>query len=519
MGLKGPGGVWAAPTFDLFDQMRVTDRQLLVLPQPLNISSNSRNIYLAPLFFLNGWNGYKYWGIFTPYPVVEPPELPELYENPCVVASNDGWNWSVPAGMNNPMAPSPGGQANNADPSLVMSPDGKTLYVLWLSQHNVSGHSQIKISESTDGINWSAPMAIIDLPESNAAAANTLYTPCTWFNGTNWKLIVHNRATGSPAVTQVATTSGSSIYSGWGEFSIVTMVHPPDGDWWHSHFQRIADGRILGVSTDGNEKGGDIWFAESLDDGMTFHVRQISKESGYYRSAICITQDYAGSYGMNLFIGRLWGRGFQMLREDWRPGLEAQCRNKALSALVTGAADGKFVFLDNFNRVNGAVGFPVIGSAMAVDVGSLVVRAKQLAFDTAGNNRGLITCPSVDYSVQATLVSGSNTWLLFRGVDAANYYRWGVEGPVGSGNKIQSIVGGTVGSLNRTVNGQDGGEAFLSVGSIMKVVCRGGRFRLYINGEFCEEIPDTLHPLDGVTCGIYSEEGAGVWDDYSVVTC
>jgi hypothetical protein len=52
----------------------------------------------------------------------------------------------------------------------------------------------------------------------------------------------------------------------------------------------------------------------------------------------------------------------------------------------------------------------------------------------------------------------------------------------------------------------------------MKVVCRGGRFRLYVNGRFCEEIPDTLHALDGVKCGV-SGALAGTWDDYSVITC
>ncbi|SEK60983.1 sialidase family protein [Nitrosovibrio tenuis] len=510
-----------APTFDLFDQMRASDRERLRLPQPSNISSNTSNLYLAPLFFSDGWNGYRYWGIFTPFPSSD-----VQYENPCLVVSNDGWNWSVPAGVTNPLIPKPA-VGNNMDTSLAQAPDGMTLYLIWSSQHDASGHSQVKVSESTNGISWSAPVSIVDLPESTGATANTLYTPCVWFNGTNWKLIVHNRATaggalGGPAVVQVAATSGSSIYSGWGAFSAITMVQPLGRGWWHSHFQRVPDGRILGVCTDGNESGGDIWFAESLDDGATFRVRRVSTESGYYRSAICLTQDLAGSLGMSLYIGEING-GFQMLREDWKSGLEALSRSKAVTAMVTGAADSKFVFLDNYNRANGAVGTPVVGSAMTVDVGSLVIKTRQLSFGTVGNNRGLVTCPSVDYSVQATIVSGNNTWLLFRGADAANYYRWGVPGALGTGNVIQSIVAGNVGSLDRPVVGPDGVEAQLPAGSIMKVVCRGGRFRLYINGNFCEEIPDTLHALDGVkcgvSCGVFALPSAGVWDDYSVITC
>ncbi|MBQ0151803.1 MAG: hypothetical protein KBS61_02770 [Chryseobacterium sp.] len=49
-------------------------------------------------YFPNGFNGYQYWMVFTPYFGSLGNE--ERYENPTVVASNDGLNWAAPKGIN-----------------------------------------------------------------------------------------------------------------------------------------------------------------------------------------------------------------------------------------------------------------------------------------------------------------------------------------------------------------------------------------------------------------------------------
>ena len=47
------------------------------------------------VFFEEGWNGFRYWMAFTPYPVCKPPYR-DRWECPCVVASNDGIHWEYP---------------------------------------------------------------------------------------------------------------------------------------------------------------------------------------------------------------------------------------------------------------------------------------------------------------------------------------------------------------------------------------------------------------------------------------
>ncbi len=55
-------------------------------------------------YFPKGFNGYKYWMVFTPYfGIIGSDRTASLYENPNIVASNDGKEWITPAGMINPI--------------------------------------------------------------------------------------------------------------------------------------------------------------------------------------------------------------------------------------------------------------------------------------------------------------------------------------------------------------------------------------------------------------------------------
>ena len=50
------------------------------------------------VYFKDGWNGWKYWMAFTPFPVDGKP-YPDRWENPCVVVSQDGVHWQYPDRM------------------------------------------------------------------------------------------------------------------------------------------------------------------------------------------------------------------------------------------------------------------------------------------------------------------------------------------------------------------------------------------------------------------------------------
>lgn len=81
---------------------------------------------------LEQWNGYRYWMASTPYPKGN-----SIFENPSLVVSNDGQNWIVPPGMNNPLENTPNHILNpklrnyNSDPELVYDPDTRLLNLYW----------------------------------------------------------------------------------------------------------------------------------------------------------------------------------------------------------------------------------------------------------------------------------------------------------------------------------------------------------------------------------------------------
>ncbi|WP_104384322.1 hypothetical protein [Sphingobacterium sp. HMA12] len=76
------------------------------LPEMIRDISGQNASYCHPdvAYFPQGFNGYKYWMVFTPYfGIIGADRTASLYENPSVVVSNDGKEWITPAGLTNPI--------------------------------------------------------------------------------------------------------------------------------------------------------------------------------------------------------------------------------------------------------------------------------------------------------------------------------------------------------------------------------------------------------------------------------
>lgn len=104
--------------------------------------------------FEQPWNGYLYWMAMTPYPFND-----GSYENPSIVASNDGENWIVPEGVSNPLAgtPSPG---HNCDVDLVYVPASDELRMYYVEADDIIS-SRVKMMSSRDGVHWSEPQVVM----------------------------------------------------------------------------------------------------------------------------------------------------------------------------------------------------------------------------------------------------------------------------------------------------------------------------------------------------------------------
>lgn len=128
--------------------------------EPLNITTyeggQNQPTHPKVLFFQNGWNGHKYWMVYTPYPNND-----SFHENPCITYSDDGVNWNED-GISNPILSIPEEHRGSwySDPHLVYIPNTSTmeLWVRYCSRGTdglENGWEGVYRLTSTDGINWS----------------------------------------------------------------------------------------------------------------------------------------------------------------------------------------------------------------------------------------------------------------------------------------------------------------------------------------------------------------------------
>lgn len=121
----------------------------------VNYLGNAENIHPKVLYFDDGWNGYKYWMAYTPYPKGDVD-----CENPCIAASDDGISWFEPRGLINPLALQPAG-GYNSDTHLVYNPADCSLECWWRAYDIRSRRDCILRRISRDGVGWSQPETVL----------------------------------------------------------------------------------------------------------------------------------------------------------------------------------------------------------------------------------------------------------------------------------------------------------------------------------------------------------------------
>lgn len=142
---------------------------------PLDIKTfdgSNQPYHPSVIFFENGWNGYKYWMVVTPYPMHV--EYKDRWECPCIYASNDGIKWDLPLGLTNPIDDlfKEDIIAKNffSDPHLVVK-DGQLECWYRITKKTKDDANTILIRKrTTDGINWSE-REILANPEDSSIAS------------------------------------------------------------------------------------------------------------------------------------------------------------------------------------------------------------------------------------------------------------------------------------------------------------------------------------------------------------
>lgn len=128
------------------------------------------------LYFPEGLFGWKYWRCYTPFTRTNC-----KLENPSIAVSQDGYHWTTPAGLINPIenleTPEEG---FNSDPHLLYNHTTQQLEC-WFRYCKFNGGEYIFRKKSSDGVKWSTK----ELMQTSDHTYQSLVCPVVIYNENN----------------------------------------------------------------------------------------------------------------------------------------------------------------------------------------------------------------------------------------------------------------------------------------------------------------------------------------------
>ena len=205
-------------------------------------------VHPSVLDFGGQWNGHRYWMGVTPFLGGN-----DSLENPCILVSSDGFTWTVPAGLTNPIDPTPT-VGHNSDTDLTYDPDTDRLILIWRATADGASEGErwetVYASTSTNGYTWSAPATLIDL-QNQAGNLSLLSPSLVRVGASDWRMFCKSgvRTASSP----LGSWSGETAYTG--SLSPGSLWHL-DVNYTGGEFWMVANARdpwslIAGVSANG----------------------------------------------------------------------------------------------------------------------------------------------------------------------------------------------------------------------------------------------------------------------------
>jgi hypothetical protein len=157
---------------------------LTICPAP---ADDCQTVEPQVIQFAQPFNGFEYYMVTSGYP-----ESDAHDENPSIMVSNDGLNWTVPNRLENPLSSPPCADDPSRwdliyvyesscdfdqDPTIVY--DGEKLNVYWVlsltDEIPTNTPSFVEHSTSTDGAHWSPPQSVITEPFFALLAPSVVY--------------------------------------------------------------------------------------------------------------------------------------------------------------------------------------------------------------------------------------------------------------------------------------------------------------------------------------------------------
>jgi hypothetical protein len=153
---------------------------LTICPAP---ADDCQTVEPQVIQFAEPFNGFEYYMVISGYPQSDASD-----ENPSIMVSSDGLDWTVPTGLQNPLSSpqcaGPKGPCDfYQDPTIVY--DGEKLNVYWILSftHKITTNTPFFVERSTsiDGAHWSPPQSLITVPFYELLAPSVVYRDGTYY--------------------------------------------------------------------------------------------------------------------------------------------------------------------------------------------------------------------------------------------------------------------------------------------------------------------------------------------------
>jgi len=386
-------------------------------------------VHPAIVFIPEGLNEKKYWMAYTPLPNGN-----NVYENPCICASDDGIVWDILPGTPNPLneAVSP---AYNRDTHLYYR-DGQ-LILIFNTRNEPTGRSTLKIITSTNGVSWSDPVSIW----LGTVGTVDIVSPSLWFDPTVSKWIIVGVNSESVGLELCKITSSNLLY-GWDISPVNLNFVPPTGrKWWHPWFTRLYSGRIIGVVMDNDGSvgaSGYNYVAQSLD-GATFEAAVIQSDGDtlrvagrYYRPTMFVRHD-GQEIDANVIYSHIGSPMFYKQKLEFKRDTTPSDEYRIISQACVSAGvlnSSALLAADNFVRADSptSLGSTLDGKVwVQIDPANPIGISGNAAYAaTTGNCVATIDVGATNYSV-STIVEqlGSQGYLVVNRQDSTHFWRFG----------------------------------------------------------------------------------------------
>ena len=239
-------------------------------------------VHPSVLYFKNKWNGYRYWMAMTPYF-----QYNDKLENPEILVSNNGIDWIVPAGLTNPIEPSPAGAGNyNSDTELVYDYDKN---VLWcVIRCTINGIQSIKAQSSLNGISWTAASTIL------TSTTDYLLSPAIIYENGLFTMFWVGANIPDVGARVLRYKTSNNMLSGWSATTNCTATFPTGRDLWHMSMRKINEeyhGFFHCGDPGSSTSNVELYFAVSTDN-LNYTVKQ----TPILRSGIPNNFDFSNAY-------------------------------------------------------------------------------------------------------------------------------------------------------------------------------------------------------------------------------